>query len=147
VVEVPLAEYDGRFAAVVAAIFSVITLMILAIVASQVIGDLIVATPLPADSPTPGADSGARSGRATSALLIAVGSILLLAAAALAALDVRGRQRRVADAPTALRGTQLTLDKAPGILENPGRFRSTLGLLITGVVVLVIGFIGQVHWS
>ena len=106
VVEVPLAEYDGRFAAVVAAIFSVITLTILAIVASQVIGDLIVATPLPVDSPTPDADSGARSGRATSALLIAVGSILLVAAAALAALDVRGRQRRVADMPTALRGTQ-----------------------------------------
>ena len=73
--------------------------------------------------------------------------ILLLAAAALAALDVRGRQRRNAAAPTALRGTQATLDKAPGILENPGRFRGTLALLITGVVVVMIGFLGQVHWS
>ena len=143
----PLGEYDGRFAAVVATIFTVLALIVLGIVAAQVIGDLIIATPIPADSPTPDADSGARSGRATSALLIAVGSILLLAAAALAALDMRARQRRVADTPTALRGTQMTLDKAPGILENPGRFRSTLALLITGVVVLVIGFIGQVHWS
>lgn len=147
VVEVPLAEYDGRFAAVVATIFSVLAVSVLAIVAAQVIGDLIIATPIAADSPTPDADSGARSGRATSALLIAVGSVLLLAAAALAALDARGRQRRAAGTPTALRGTQLTLDKAPGILENPGKLRGTLALLITGVVVVVIGFIGQVHWT
>ena len=75
------------------------------------------------------------------------GCILLLAAAALAALDVRGRQRRDSATPTALRGTQATLDKAPGILENPGKFRGTLALLITGVVVVLIGFLGQVHWS
>ncbi len=128
----PASEYDARFAAVVAVIFSVIALVILVIVGAQVIGDLIVAIPIAADTPTPDADAAARAGRATSALLIAVGSILLLAAAALAALDMRGRQRRVADTPTALRGTQLTLDKAPGILENPGRFRSTLALLVTG---------------
>ena len=127
----------------VAAIFSVLAVVVLVIVAAQVIGDLIIATPFPADAPTPDADSGARSGRATSALLIAVGSILLLAAAALAALDVRGRQRHLADTPTALRGTQATLDKAPGILENPGKFRSTLALLVTGVLVVLIGFIGQ----
>ncbi len=145
-VEVPLGEYDGRFTAVVALIFTVLAVIVLTIVATQVISDLIIATPIPADTPTPDADSGARSGRATSALLIAVGSILLLAAAALAALDVRGRQRRVA-ATTALRGTQATLDKAPGILENPGKFRATLALLITGVVVVLIGFLGQVHWS
>ena len=120
---------------------------ILLIVGAQVIGDLIVAIPVDADTPTPDADAAARAGRATSALLIAVGSILVLAAAALAALDMRGRQRHDADTPTALRGTQLTLDKAPGILDNPGRFRSTLALLVTGVVVMAIGFVGQVHWS
>jgi hypothetical protein len=147
VLEVPCLEYDGRFAAVVAAIFSIIAFTVLVIVGAQVIGDLIVAIPIEADTPTPDADAAARAGRATSALLIAVGSILVLAAAALAALDMRGRQRRVADTPTALRGTQITLDKAPGILENPGRFRSTLALLVTGVVVLLIGFVGQVHWS
>ena len=147
VVEVPLSEYDGRFAAVVAAIFSVLAVIVLAIVAMQVISDLIIATPIPADTPTPDADSAARSARATSALLIGIGIILLLAAAALAALDVRGRQRRDARTPTALRGTQATLDKAPGILENPGRFRGTLALLVTGVVVVMIGFLGQVHWS
>ena len=143
----PLSEYDGRFAAVVAAIFSVIALVVLVIVAAQVIGDLIIATPIPPDTNSPDADSAARSARATSALLIGIGIILLLAAAALAALDVRGRQRRDARTPTALRGIQATLDKAPGILENPGKFRSTLALLITGVVVVLIGFLGQVHWS
>jgi hypothetical protein len=147
VVEVPLAEYDGRFAAVVAAMFSLLAMTVLAIVATQVISDLIIATPVPAKTATPDADSAARSARATSALLIGIGIILLLAATALAALDVRGRQRRDARASTALRGTQATLDKAPGILENPGRFRSTLALLITGIVVVMIGFLGQVHWS
>ena len=146
-VEVPLGEYDGRFAAVVAAIFTLLAVIVLAIVATQVISDLIIATPIPADTSTPDADSAARSARATSALLIGIGIILLLAAAALAALDVRGRQRRDAGASTALRGTQMTLDKAPGILENPGKFRGTLALLITGVVVIMIGFVGQVHWS
>ncbi len=147
VVEVPLGEYDGRFAAVVAAIFSALCVIVLTIVATQVISDLIIATPIPPDTPTPDAVAAARSARATSALLIGIGSILLLAAAALAALDVRGRQRRDASTGTALRGTQATLDKAPGILENPGRFRGTLALLITGVVLVMIGFVGQVHWS
>jgi hypothetical protein len=148
VVEVPLAEYDGRFAAVVGLVFTLLAGIVLAIVATQVISDLIIATPIPPDSVTPDADSAARSARATSALLIGIGIILLLAAAALAALDVRGRQRRnSAGASTALRGTQATLDKAPGILENPGRFRGTLALLITGVVVIMIGVVGQIHWS
>ena len=147
VVEVPLGEYDGRFAAVAAAIFSLLAVIVLAIVATQVIGDIILATPISADASTPDADSAARSARATSALLIGIGIILLLAAAALAALDVRGRQRRDGNASTALRGTQMTLDKAPGILENPGKLRGTLALLTTGVVVIVIGVLGQLLWS
>ena len=147
VVEVPLGEYDGRFAAVVAAIFSLLAVIVIAIVATQVISDIIIATPIPADTSTPDADSAARSARATSALLIGIGIILLLAAAALAALDVRGRQRRDGNASTALRGTQMTLDKAPGILENPGKLRGTLALLTTGVIVIVIGFLGQFLWS
>ena len=146
-VEVPLGEYDGRFAAAVGLVFSLLALIVLAIVATQVISDIILATPIAADASTPDADSAARSARATSALLIGIGIILLLAAAALAALDVRGRQRRDASNPTALRGTQLTLDKAPGILENPGKLRGTLALLTTGVVVIVIGVLGQLFWS
>jgi hypothetical protein len=147
VVEVPLGEYDGRFAAVVAAIFTLLAVIVIAIVATQVISDIIIATPIPADTAAPDADSAARSARATSALLIGTGIILLLAAAALAALDVRGRQRLDGNASTALRGTQMTLDKAPGILENPGKLRGTLALLTTGVVVILIGFLGQLLWS
>ena len=80
-VEVPLGEYDGRFAAVVAAIFTLLAVIVMAIVATQVISDIIIATPIPADASTPDADSAARSARATSALLIGIGIILLLAAA------------------------------------------------------------------
>ena len=147
VVEVPLGEYDGRFAAVVAAIFTLLAVIVMAIVATQVISDIIIVTPIPADASPPDADSAARSARATSALLIGIGIILLLAGGALAALDVRGRQRREGHASTALRGTQMTLDKAPGILENPGKLRGTLALLTTGVVVILIGFLGQLLWS
>ena len=90
---------------------------------------------------------GARSGLATSALLVAVGSVVLLAGTAIAALGLRGHRRRLAAPPSAGSTSPASAEVAPASVEDRDEFRTTLALLITGVAVLVIGLIGQAHWS
>ena len=78
------------------------------------------------------------------ALLIAVGSVLLLAGAALAALEVRARQRRTRTTAGA-RAIPEALDKVPAILEKAGNLRATVAVLVAGVAVLILAVLVQVY--
>ena len=142
-VEVRAGEYDGRFAAWIALLFACLSTAVLVMISTHILVDL---DPSTAPSNAPG-NVGPRSGLATAAVLVGVSSVLMLAGAALAALEVRARLRRRAETTVASRGTAGTLDKVPAILEQSGRLRGPISLLTTGVVVLAIAVLIQLHWA
>lgn len=142
-VEVRAGEYDGRFAAWIALLFACLSAAVLVIISTHILADL---DPSSAPSDAPG-NVGPRSGLATAAVLVGVSSVLMLAGAALAALEVRSRLRRRTETSVASRGTAGTLDKVPAILEQSGRLRGPIALLTTGVVVLAIAVLIQLHWA
>lgn len=141
-VEVRAGEYDGRFAAWIALLFACLSAAVLVVISTHILADLDPSTALSA----PG-NVGPRSGLATAAVLVGVSSILMLAGAALAALEVRSRLRRRAETSMASRGTATTLAKVPAILEQSGRLRGPIALLSTGVIVLAIAVLIQLHWA
>lgn len=141
-VDVQAGEYDGRFAAWIALLFACLSAAVLVVISTHILADLDPSTALSA----PG-NVGPRSGLATAAVLVGVSSILMLAGAALAALEVRSRLRRRADTSVASRGTATTLAKVPAILEQSGRLRGPIALLSTGVIVLAIAVLIQLHWA
>ncbi len=79
-----------------------------------------------------------RSRLAISALLVAVGGVLLLAGALMAALEVRGRQRAAQGAGVTLRGTADVLDKVPEVLRRAGQLRGTTTVLVVGGLMLLL---------
>ncbi len=140
VVDVQVGEYDGRFAGAVAAIFTVLAVAVLWTISNAAIRafEWGSATDSPAGTYTE------RTTLLVTALLIAVGSVLLLAGAALAALEVRARQRRTR-AAAGPRGMPEALDKVPAILEKAGNLRATVAVLVAGVAVLILAVLVQVY--
>ncbi len=148
-VELPAGEYDGRFAAWVGAMFMLLSLMVLGIILVQVIEQLDATV----DPPVTGAATAeakavaGRSGLVTSALLIGVSCILLLAGAALAALEVRARQRRDPTSAGAVRGAPGAREKMSVVLEHWTRLRAPVALLVAGAAVLGIAVLCQIYWA
>jgi hypothetical protein len=149
-------EYDARFAAWTAAIFSALSVTVLAVVLGRMFGDpdwfaTTATTSAPDGSPTPAPPTytgtiAERIGLATATLLLAIGLILLLAGAALAALEVRARQRRAA-ASLVSRGSPATLGLLPRILYRASQVPATISVLVTGGVMVALGFLAQVYWA
>lgn len=147
-VELPAGEYDGRFAAWVGAIFMLLSLMVLGIILVQVIEQLDVpVSPDPVTGATAAEAVAGRSGLVTSALLIGVSCILLLAGAALAALEVRARQRRDPTSAGAVRGAPGTRERMSVVLEHWTRLRAPVALLVAGAGVLGIAVLCQIYWG
>jgi hypothetical protein len=140
VVDVEVGEYDGRFAGVVAAIFTVLALAVLWSVSNAAIRGFEWGS---ADS-TQAGSYAERSALMGMSLLIAVGSVVLLAGAALAALEVRARQRRTRESARP-RGVSESLDKVPAILERAGNLRATIAVLVAGVAVLGLAVLVAVY--
>ena len=79
-----------------------------------------------------------RSRLAISALLVAVGGVLLLAGAFLAALEVRGRQKAAQIPGLRVRGTAEVLEKVPEVLKRAAQLRGTIAVLLAGGLMLVL---------
>ena len=80
-------------------------------------------------------------------VLIGVSCILLLAGAALAALEVRARQRRDPTSAGAVRGAPGTREKMSVVLEHWTRLRAPVALLVAGAGVLGIAVLCQIYWA
>jgi hypothetical protein len=147
-VELPTPEFDGRFAAVVGALFALLSAAVLALVVARLMVPIDV--PPPATDPPPAVSRDGtiadRVGLASATLLLGVGMILLLAGAALAALEVRGRQRRTSQ-PARWQSTERGLRVLPALLDRLGQVRATVAVLVTGGVMVGIGVVAQLAWS
>jgi hypothetical protein len=88
-----------------------------------------------------------RIGLGTATVVLALGIVLLLAGTALAALEVRGRMRRGPAAPAVSRAPAGALRSIAVILDRVSQPRAVIGVLVTGGALVVIGFIGQLHWA
>ena len=147
-VELPAGEYDARFAAWVGVIFVALSAVVLGFILVQVIGQLDATITTDPDTGTTIPESAAgRAGLATSALLVGISCILFLAGAALAALEVRARQRRDPGPTAAVRGAPGTREKMSVILEQSTRLRAPVALLVTGAAVLGVAVLSQIHWA
>ena len=159
-VELPEGEYDGRFAAWVGLVFSVLSVIVLGLVASRLMGDPSWFTAASATSDAAdataitGSPSLARTGTvaeriglATSTLLIAIGLVLLLAGAALGALEVRARQRRHGTRPPVTRLPGPAVRSLPAILERASQIKATIAVLVAAWVTLLLGVVGQMYWA
>jgi hypothetical protein len=146
VVELAAGEYDARFARWVGVIFAGLALAVVATVSFQVLGAIDWsaapdATAAGAAGGTGGGTFAERTRLAVAGLLVAVGGVLLLAGAALAALEVRGRQRVVQGTGVRTRGAAEVLDKVPVILQRAGLLRGTIAVLITGGLMLLLAVV------
>ena len=149
-VELPAGEYDARFAAWVGVMFILLSSMVLGIILIQVIEQLdVTVTPDSTTGSTPSeAEAVAgRSGLVTSALMIGVSAILLLAGAALAALEVRARQRRDPESSAAVLGAPGAREKMSAVLEHWTRLRAPVALLVAGAGILGIALLSQIYWA
>ena len=140
VVDVEVGEYDGRFAGVVAAIFTALALTVLWTVSNAAVRGFEWG----ATDTTPAGTYTERASLVVVALLIGIGSVVLLAGSALAALEVRARQRRARTAGGP-RGVSESLDKIPAILERAGNLRATIAVLVCGVAVLGLAVLVAVY--
>jgi hypothetical protein len=147
--ETPLNEYDGRFTAGVAVLFVVLSSVVVGLIVTRFLGDTAWYLAPKGAGPTPTVDgsSAERIGLGSATLLIALGSVLVLAGAALAALEVRGRQRREPRPHLTARGSGRALGILPRIVDRLVRVPATIAVLTTGGVILALGFIAQAHWA
>ncbi len=139
VVDVQVGEYDGRFAGVVAGIFTILAVAVIWTISNAAVRGFEWG----ATDTTPAGTYTERTTLMVMSLLIAVGSVVLLAGAALAALEVRARQRRRATGGS--RGPSVALDKVPEILERAGNLRATIAVLVAGVAVLGLAVLVAVY--
>lgn len=146
--ELPTPEFDGRFAAVVGALFALLSAAVLALVVARLMIPIDVPPPVTDPPPAVSRDGtiADRVGLASATLLIGVGAVLLLAGAALAALEVRGRQRRTSQ-PTRWQSTERGLRVLPALLDRLGQVRATVAVLVTGGCMVGIGVVAQLAWS
>jgi hypothetical protein len=147
--ETPLNEYDGRFTAAVAVLFVVLSSVVVGLIVTRLMADSAWYLAPKGAGPTPPVDgsSAERIGLGSATVLIALGSVLVLAGAALAALEVRGRQRREPRPHLTARGPGRALGILPRILDRLARVPATIAVLTTGGVILALGFIAQAHWA
>ena len=155
-ISIPLGEYDGRFSAWTAALFALLAGALLLIVAFEVLPhfnamqsatdalDTVGSTPTTADGATSEASPlfARRLDAVLRLLITTVGILLLLAGAAMAALETRARLQRTAANPVTLSSDESVspevLDKVPAILERASVLRGTTLVLLVGASLLLL---------
>jgi hypothetical protein len=147
--ETPLNEYDARFTVVVAVLFVALSAGVVGLVVTRLLGDAAWHLAPAGGGLAPATDGSPaeRIGMGSATIVIALGAVLVLAGGALAALEVRGRQRREPRPHLVARGSARSLGLVARVLDHLARVPATVAVLTTGGVILALGFIAQVHWA